>query len=165
MSRMMSRNRVPPMRNLEAGILFKWINLILGLEVRGQPSPQLYSDEGLQSNWFKNKLVWLKYINCDSFKLFGLVWLNRFSVLALRNSPELRNRKRNCLTQFSLKETPSSWLFLAAAIFVSRYGFRTVFCTCTWFWFSMQLLYLSLDTGWESISCSRRFQSFMSETL
>ena len=30
-----------PMRNLEADFPFGWSNLILGLEVRGQPSPQL----------------------------------------------------------------------------------------------------------------------------
>ena len=74
------------MRNLEAGFLFKWINLIVGLEGRGQSSPQLCSDEGLQSNWYKNELVWLKCFKCDSL-LLDLIWSNRFSVLVLRTSP------------------------------------------------------------------------------
>ena len=89
-----------PMKNLEAGFLFRCINLIVGLEVRGQPSPQLYSDEGMQSNWLINELVCLTYFKCDSLQLFGLIGLNRFSVLALRN------RKWNCLNLFFLEELP-----------------------------------------------------------
>ena len=44
------------MKNLEAGFLFRCINLIVGLEVRGQPSPQLYSDEGMVKPVFGSRV-------------------------------------------------------------------------------------------------------------